>query len=279
MAEKDQAKEDTQFDIAEVNFAESDYGVDIDRQYFRVEIPSDFGFESRYIKPYLSPEIQEEYLAYENAERLADDLIIGPGCRYYVLVDGSFYFGDFIEALIVRNNWLVRQLTISTLSMNENNVDSLANLLDGGFVEHLDLIVSAYFYSHERNNLVNYLYECLDKESRFQLAVVGSHCKLCLIETAEPAGWKLIMHGSANLRSSSNIEQLMVEENGPLYDFNREAQARMIKRYATINHEIRGKPLWQVVARKPSQRSTPSAEGRRPRGSGRRSGLRDLTQE
>lgn len=121
---------------------------------------------------------------------------------------------------------------VSLLSMSENNVDSLANLLNGGYVDSLDLIVSDYFFSHERRNLVPYMYQELDKDDKFQLAASSTHCKLCLIETH--CGMKIVMHGSANLRSSSNIEHICIEENPALYDFNMEFQAAIIEKYKTI---------------------------------------------
>ena len=33
----------------------------------------------------------------------------------------------------------------------KENIDSLQNLLDNGYLDHLDLIISAYFYAHERH--------------------------------------------------------------------------------------------------------------------------------
>lgn len=207
--------------------------------------PDELEFDSRYIKPPYKPEIQEAMLVYKNAEKLAHDIKMTPGARYYIVVDGTFYFGDFIEALIVRNNWLIPEMTISTLSMNENNVDSLANLLKGDYVQKLNLVVSAYFYSHERAGMIPYIYDNLDIDNRFQLAAASSHCKLAMFET--DSGLKITMHGSANLRSSSNIEQLMVEENPELYQFNKDIQDRIIETYKTINHQVRRNTLWQAV--------------------------------
>ena len=59
---------------------------------------------------------------------------------------------------------------------------------------------------------------------------------------------KWVIHGSANLRSSGNIEQFMIEENEDLYDFNIEYQRRIIDTYATIKKEVGGVKLWQAVA-------------------------------
>lgn len=203
-------------------------------------------FDTRYLKPPRCQELDENLLCYESAEKLAADVALSPNCYYFVVVNGSFYFGDFIEALITSNEYRVSKMTISTLSMNENNVDSLANLLSAGYVQELNLIVSDYFYSHERHDLIPYLYQELDHDNKFQLAVAGTHCKLCIFETA--CGQHVVIHGSANLRSSGNIEQVTIQESGALYRFNDELQARIIEKYKTINKPVRHKNLWQAVA-------------------------------
>lgn len=200
---------------------------------------------TRYIKPKKSIEIDEKYLKYRNAEKLAKDIKIEKQSRYFVIIDGSFYFGDFIEALIVENNWLCKKIIISTLSMNQNNVDSLANIMNGGYCESLDLIVSDFFFSHERNSLIPYIYQELDKNNNFQLAAAGTHCKLCIIET--DCGKKIVIHGSANLRTSSNIEQIVIEESKELFDFNFEFQTNIVNKYQTIKKSLRGQKLWQKV--------------------------------
>lgn len=201
-------------------------------------------FNTRYVKPAYCPELQESQLKYRNAEKLANDLILDKNQRYFAIIDGSFIFGDFIEALIVNNNLEVDKMIISTLSMSENNVDSLANLLNGDFVKDLDLIVSDYFFSHERNNLIKYAYEELDKDNKFQMAVVSSHCKLCIFATES---LKVVIHGSANLRSSSNIEQIVIEVNDDLYDFIYEYQSKIVDKYKTINKSIRDSSLWNLI--------------------------------
>lgn len=221
------------FDINDEDF--SDFEIDIENE-----------FETRYIKPPKTKEITENNLKYSDAAKLARDIRLSECNRYFVIVNGSFYFGDFIEAFIVEKNLHVKKMTISTLSMNENNVDSLANLLNGKLVDKLNLIVSDYFFSHERNNLIPYLYKELDKKNRFQLAVAGTHCKICIFETHD--GKYVNIHGSANLRTSGNIEQIVVEESKTLYDFNDKYQSAIIEKYKTINKSIRNKTLWQTVA-------------------------------
>jgi hypothetical protein len=189
--------------------------------------------ESRYIKPRLKKEISERRLKYKYAEDLAKDIEISEDARYFVILNGSFIFGDFIEALLVEKNYHVKNMHISTLSLSQNNVDSIRNLIVGNYVDNVNLLVSAYFYSHERKSLVEYIYEKCDIDNKFQLSVARVHTKIVLIETY--CGKKIVMHGSANLRTSGNVEQMCIEVNDELYDFNIEVFADMVESYKTIN--------------------------------------------
>ena len=231
--------------IEELNF-----DLDIPDMDFDISI-SDNGFDNRYIKSKVAKDIPAHKLKYRNAIKLANNIKIEEGIRYDCIVAGNFIFGDFIEAFITSNNAKCLQLTISTLSLDQNNVDSLVNLMKGNYVDQLNLIISDYFYAHERGSLIPYIYDNLDKEDRFQLASASSHTKITMFETL--GGKKIVMHGSANLRSSSNIEQFTIEENPGLYDFHFEYHNRIIEKYLTINKAIkrnkslRGNMLWREV--------------------------------
>lgn len=200
---------------------------------------------SHYIKPPLVVDIPAERLRYDNAKQLALDMVLTPGFRHYAYVNGSFYFGDFIEALFVERELHTKRLTLSTLSMNENNVDSLAALLNEGYVDSLDLVVSDFFFSHERHGLIPYLYSELDKAGRFQLAVAGSHCKLAVFTT--DCGLNIGLRGSANMRSSGCTEHFFVEDNAQLNAIDEEAQTAIINHYRTINKPLRHATLWQTM--------------------------------
>lgn len=201
----------------------------------------------RYFAPKKHREISEKFLKYSHAEKLAEDIDFNKHSRYFVFINGTFFFGDFIEAFIVKNNFHVKKMTISSLSMNKNNIDSLANLINGDFVNELNLIISDYFYGHEKHDLVPYIYKTLDIEDKFQCAFAGTHCKLCIFELF--TGEKYVFHGSANLRSSSNIEQICLEKNNELYLWMDSIQNEIIETYKTINKSVRGKQLWQSLER------------------------------
>jgi hypothetical protein len=206
--------------------------------------------ETRYTKPKVYNAEKQSFACYENAEKLARELTVNKGERADIFVSGNFIFGDFIEAYIVQRNAKCLKMTVTTLSLSQENVDSLHNLLAGGFVDELNLIVSAYFFAHERHSLIPYIYKKLDFDNKFQLAVASIHTKTAQFETL--GGRKIIIHGSANLRSSGNIEQFTIEENGELYDFYDEHFGKIIERYATINKKqpIRNAELWDIFTKK-----------------------------
>ena len=214
-----------------------DFGLNIDiEEELDIDIEfSDFDFYTRYQKPKALKPIKQKFVKYSNAEKLARDLKIGAGERANVIVNGKFEFGDFIEAFIIENNAKVVDMTVSTLSYSQNNIDSFGNLVYANRLDKLNIIVSHYFYAHNRGAL-NYAYEELDTENcDFQIAVAEIHTKSCIFETS--GGKKFVLHGSANLRSSGSIEHFTIEENPELYDFHKEFYDSIIENFQTINKD------------------------------------------
>lgn len=203
--------------------------------------------ETRYTPPSIIHYANEEFVCYDNAERLAHELKITKGMRADCFINGSFIFGDFLEAFLVENKAQAVKCTITTLSLSQENVDSLAGLLNQGYIKELNLIISAYYYANERRTMIPYIYEKLDIDNRFQLAVAGIHTKTIHLQTL--GGKYIVMHGSANLRSSANIEQFTIEENEKLYKFYDSHFLNIIEKYATIRKPIRSKLAWDVFSK------------------------------
>lgn len=111
-------------------------------------------------------------------------------------------------------------------------------------LQELNIIISNYFFSHEKYNLVKYLFQELDKDNKLQLAVCRSHCKISMIETED--GKFLVAHGSANLRSSACVEQFVFEENEELYRFNEAYMNKILENYSIIDKKIKEKTFNKV---------------------------------
>lgn len=220
---------------------------DLDLSLFDI-LPEDTDRAARYMKPKV-PTMKKGFVRYDNAVKMARELYLNKGERYDCIVGGNFIFGDLIEAYLVQHHAKAVKMTISTLSLSQNNVDSLANLLKAGYIEELCLVVSTYFYGNEAHALIPYIYENLDTgDGKFQLAIAATHTKTAQFETL--GGRKIVMHGSANLRSSGNIEQFTIEENEELYDFYDDIFSKIAEKYATIRKMVRGAALWDTVDKK-----------------------------
>jgi hypothetical protein len=187
-------------------------------------------------------------VAYEYAQQLSDDIgILDEGDCIFALCSGNFISGDFIEAYLTKHNLFAESLIVATLSLSKNNIDSFKNLQIGGYVGNLAIIVSDYFFCHERKNVTEYIIEELAND-HFYFAAAAIHTKIALIKTE--CGKHIVIHGSANLRSSRNIEQMIVENNKTVYDFNEVWMKDILKNYAVDHKRLRGEKLWHQVARR-----------------------------
>jgi len=126
--------------------------------------------------------------------------------------------------------------------MNNFNLDD-----DFALSGKIGLIVSDFFFSHERKRLVEYIIKTL-KHELFYFAVAGIHTKITLIETE--CGQNIVIGGSANLRSSLNIEQITIDNNKLLYDFHKEWMSIILNKYHVNHTMLRREKLWQQVAEK-----------------------------
>lgn len=195
-------------------------------------------------------------VSYEHACDFVDGLELRDGYRAFAFVSGNFVFGDVLEAMVERRKAAPRSMTVQTLSMSEENIDSLRNVVDlmGGRLERLRIVLSVYFWGHEHRprQLVPYLYERMDVPGlELDVAFASIHTKIVTMETL--SGHHLVMDGSANLRSSRNVEQVRVECDDGLYDFVEGFADRVFAAYSTINRDqpyprpVRGGRLWGAI--------------------------------
>ena len=224
----------------------------------------------RILRPSMSKRDITQRVSFDNAEAFARQIDLTPGARAFAWVSGNFIFGDIIEALITARRVGIKRLYMCSLSISRENIDSLKNvmLLMGDDLERVVLVFSGYQYSHEKYDLVPYMYRELDDaKNRVQIAFGRWHAKLITMETVH--GHTITIHGSANLRSSNSIEQIMVEvDDKELHEFNAGLMDAIADRFGTINHaapwtELKAMPhkeAWEIVT---------EAAGNRQQGTGK----------
>lgn len=197
--------------------------------------------ESRYIKPKKQKEFPSNYIKFPNAQKLAKKIDLKAKESLFCIVDGSFVFGDFILAFLHYHDIKAVRMDISTLSLSMHNIVGLETFMKKGYIENLNFLIGYYFYAHEKKGLMEALYETLDFEDRLQVAVSRNHMKCVTILTDR--GHKIVIEGSANLRSSDNLEQFNLEFNNEKYDFITEFNSKLLEEYKTIQKPITNKQL------------------------------------
>lgn len=184
-------------------------------------------------------------LAAKNAATLAETLHgYGPSVTRCIL-RGTFIFGDLImEAANLVGPCHAR---IVTLSLNDENVDALYSAFKRGDLASLDLITSDFFYAHYRHTLWRMLVTNLPRE-RTRYAVCRTHAKVALLEPldASKPGW--CIEGSANLRSSDNLEQITVSIGDPeAHRFHCKWMDRVMERFNLHRANVSSAAAWSAI--------------------------------
>ena len=197
--------------------------------------------ESKYIKPRQQKQFPSNYIKFPNAQKLAKKIDLQAKENLFCIVDGSFVFGDFILAFLHYHNIKAVRMDISTLSLSMHNIVGLENFIKKGYIDNLNFLIGYYFYAHERKGLMEALYERLDFENRLQVSVCRNHMKCITILTDR--GNKIVIDGSANLRSSDNLEQFSLEFNPEKYDFITNFNDKLLEEFKTIQKPITNKQI------------------------------------
>lgn len=197
----------------------------------------------RYPAPRLREVKYERAIDFVNGSPLED---LEDGDRYFAILSGKFIFGDMIEAYLFERDHVADEILIATLSMSQNNCDSLAGIIDAGRVKRLGLILSTYWYAVEMKRRVGYLVEHLSRAPEFHWAAISLHTKIVMLREGDR---HYVMHGSANLRSCGQLEQVVIERNEALYHFNRAWMEKVLHEFEIRPKKkpIWGDDLWQTV--------------------------------
>jgi hypothetical protein len=176
--------------------------------------------------------VKECKVKYQNAIELVKELgdIPNENEAVYIWLQGNFVFGDFLIQYISENEIDIDELTIITLSIGYENIEALTALIENGWVEKINFIVSGYFMRTEKKKHTRsiQMLEEATKNKNFKVFQSNTHQKVCLMKLKD--GRKLVFHGSANMKGSQNYEQLMFENNSYLYDFNYEYFKNLINK-------------------------------------------------
>jgi len=148
----------------------------------------------------------------ENATTLAKYLP-EPGDCTHAVVRGDFVMGDIIPLIL--GDRVAALVGISTLGMSRENAAMLAEMLAEGKVRRLFLLVSHYFSQVDKTGTYREVKGLLGDA----VVVARTHAKVILISAAPDF---FVVEGSANLRSSDNIEQFAIWNDEELLNWHLE---------------------------------------------------------
>lgn len=148
----------------------------------------------------------------ENAAALAEYLP-EPGECTHAVVRGDFVMADIIPLLL--GDRVADLVGIATLGMSRDNAVKLAELLAAGKVRRLFLLVSHYFSQVDKTGTYREVKGLLGDA----VVVARTHAKVILVSAAPSF---FVVEGSANLRSSDNIEQFAIWNDEELLNWHLE---------------------------------------------------------
>ena len=153
----------------------------------------------------------------ENAAAILPHLPAGPDERTHAILRGDFVLCDLIPAILAELG-PVDHLRIATLGMSAANAQTLARLVAAGLVGRLTIVVSHYFQQVDRTTVYADVCAALEPVGAAPI-VTRNHAKVILLPFARRPD-RLVIEGSANLRSSDNLEQVVLFNDSESHDFH-----------------------------------------------------------
>lgn len=153
----------------------------------------------------------KRFIRPENAKCLAP-FLPEIGETTHAIVRGDFVLADIIPVIL--NDQPAETIAITTLGMSEKNAKMLSDLLLHKKIQNLQIIVSHYFASVDATSTFAKVCQILGANAP---TVTRNHAKVIIIK--QPPNFYTVA-GSANLRSSDNIEQFAIWNDEEVANFH-----------------------------------------------------------
>jgi hypothetical protein len=150
------------------------------------------------------------------------------GEALHALMTGRYDLMVLLTAILERRADACTHLRIATLSLKQRNAYELLTLIDAGKVARATVLCSEFFRDHNTAIYAGLQDELGKRPGGHRLAAARSHAKVVCMDLAD--GDRLILEGSANLRTNSNVEQFCLLNHAGLHDWHAQWIDRTVSR-------------------------------------------------
>lgn len=171
--------------------------------------------------PFHGKALRRRMVQFKEASALLPYLPTRPGEVTHAIMDGRYDLMVLLSAILESYGSGCQSLRIATLSFNTRNTSEIAHLLrtdPPGPVATVTLLCSDFFRANNREEYRDAVRTAAAFPGRWRLAAARSHAKVITADLAD--GRKLVIEGSANLRTNSNREQLTAILDTALHDWH-----------------------------------------------------------
>src|SRR5262245_21271272 len=139
-----------------------------------------------------------------------------PGASLHALMTGTYDFLTLVGHVITHQPAPCAELRIATLAFSSRNTAEIVQLLDSGAVQKVSLLASDFFSKHNKPEWAEAVRDV--QARRIAPAPPRCHATVTCLHFAD--GAKLVVQGSANLRTNGNIEQFALINDPALHDWH-----------------------------------------------------------
>jgi hypothetical protein len=165
---------------------------------------------------------------FREAKELLPYLPEAEGEATHAIMSGRYDLMVLLAAVLEFYASGCESLRIATLSYNDRNTLEMAELLRSGRVAALALLCSAFFKAHNPDQFAAAKREAAGFPGRWRLAAARNHCKVVLADFGQR---RLVLEGSANLRTNGNLEQLLIVQDAELFSWHAGWIDELVSRY------------------------------------------------
>lgn len=141
-----------------------------------------------------------------------------PGQAYHLITSKKYSLFHVVEAVLnLASPVTIKYLGVATLGFSRDNLERLMVMLDAGQIGKVDFLYSVFHKSLEKEICGRLTAELTRRGQR--VAACLNHAKILLLKLSD--GRDFVCESSANLRSCSSIEQLMLTNDPDLLAFHR----------------------------------------------------------